>query len=96
MTLSNVLSDLELRREERINRLFNFLKIKSISTDPVYTNDCRKAALWLQKEIKKLGLNSEIYDEGIHPIVFCFPDAIDLKKPTYLFYGHYDVQPADP
>ena len=34
-------------RSDRLARLFDFLRMKSISTDPAYAADCRAAADWL-------------------------------------------------
>ena len=39
-----------------LERLFEFLRIPSISTDPAYEADCRKAAEWLVAELKLIGL----------------------------------------
>ena len=96
MSIDAILSDLKNRQSEAISKLFEFLKIKSISTDPAFKNECKVAATWIKKEIESLGLSSFLYNEGEHPLVFGMPAKADENKPTYLFYGHYDVQPIDP
>ncbi len=96
MSIAKVLSDLDLRKEDSLSKLFEFLRIKSISTDLHYKEDCRSAADWIGNEISNLGLSVKNYDIGDHPIVFGASPNPNKSKPTYLFYGHYDVQPPDP
>ena len=96
MSIAKVLSDLDLRKEDSLSKLFEFLRIKSISTDLQYKEDCKSAADWIGNEISNLGLSVKNYAIGDHPIVFGAPPNPNKSKPTYLFYGHYDVQPPDP
>ena len=44
--LQQVLDRLDGSSEDAMDRLFAFLKIPSISTDPAYSDDCRRAAEW--------------------------------------------------
>ncbi|MDT0683664.1 dipeptidase [Roseicyclus sp. F158] len=76
-------------------RLMEFLRIQSISTDPEYKGDTRRAAEWLAKDIEGLGLDEAgLRDTPGHPMVVGHggPDG----GAHLLFYGHYDVQPVDP
>ena len=50
MSIDAFLSDLKNRQSEAISKLFEFLKIKSISTDPAFKNECKVAATWIKKE----------------------------------------------
>ncbi len=43
-SLDKVLAHLDNNLDKSLNRLFDLLRIKSISTDPAYKADCRKAA----------------------------------------------------
>ncbi|MCW5753603.1 MAG: M20/M25/M40 family metallo-hydrolase [Phycisphaeraceae bacterium] len=85
-----------------IDRLLDWLRIPSISTDPAYAADCRRAALWAAEHLRASGLAVEIHETGTpdkpgHPIVLATsPGEQDYRGPHVLFYGHYDVQPADP
>src|SRR5699024_3454485 len=38
----------------------------------------------------------EIMDTAGHPLVYGTYEQVGKDAPTVLFYGHYDVQPADP
>ena len=42
--LDQVLSRIDAELDPALERLFAFLKIKSISTDPAYAADCQAAA----------------------------------------------------
>jgi acetylornithine deacetylase/succinyl-diaminopimelate desuccinylase-like protein len=77
-------------------QLKDWLRVPSISTDPDYNPDTRRAAEWLATELRRIGVEHvDIMETGGHPIVFArHGDSAD--KPTVLVYGHYDVQPPDP
>ena len=92
--LDATLSRVDSEMEQNIKRLFDFLKIKSISTDPEFKNGCAEAADWLVADLKSFGAKAEKYETGGHPIVL--GDLGSDSGPHILFYGHYDVQPVDP
>lgn len=79
--------------DESLDRLFDLLRIPSISTDPEFADDCRHASQLLSTELAELGFQSRsALTEGL-PIVVAHHDG---AGPHVLFYGHYDVQPVDP
>ena len=83
-------------RERLINELIEFLKLKSVSADPAFTNDVRMTAQFVEKSLQNAGMKHvEICPTAGHPIVYA-EHMIDASLPTVLVYGHYDVQPADP
>ena len=74
-----------------------FLRIPSISTLPEHAADVRRAAEFVRDRLAGAGLEHVelIESPGRHPLVYA--DWLHAPgKPTVLFYGHYDVQPADP
>ena len=78
-------------------RLFDLLRIPSISTDPAHKPDMRRAAEWLRSQLVELGFEAAIEPTAGHPVVLGHhPGPAGTKAPRILFYGHYDVQPADP
>ncbi len=91
--LDAVLSKIDSNLDQSIENLFALLRIKSISTDPGYKSDCRKAAEWLAADLQSIGFDATVRDTGGHPMVVGHHQG---DGPHVLFYGHYDVQPVDP
>ena len=79
-----------------LERLFDLVRIQSISTDPAYKAECRKAAEWLVAELQDLGFTASVRDTPGHPMVVAHHASGKVGAPHVLFYGHYDVQPVDP
>ncbi len=96
--LDSVLERIDADFDASIDRLFRFLSIKSISTDPAYAEDCRAAAVHLATNLANLDVLAEVHPTDGHPIVFAKspPAQGNGHRPRVLFYGHYDVQPVDP
>jgi acetylornithine deacetylase/succinyl-diaminopimelate desuccinylase-like protein len=94
-TLDKVLSRIDADLDQSLERLFAWLRIPSISTDPAYAQDCRRAAEWLKGELAGLGVEARLSETGGHPVVLGHAKA-GGSRPHVLFYGHYDVQPVDP
>ena len=95
MSLPTVLSDVDKNLSQALDRLFELLRIDSISTDPAYQASCLKAANWLVDDLCSMGFTAKRHDTPGHPMVVGH-HASDDSKPHVLFYGHYDVQPVDP
>src|SRR5262245_7635075 len=91
-----VLERLDRDLDKSIDRLFSLLRIKSISTDPAYASECRRAAEWLVADLKTIGFDASVRDTPGHPMVVAHHDGPKADAPHVLFYGHYDVQPVDP
>jgi acetylornithine deacetylase/succinyl-diaminopimelate desuccinylase-like protein len=94
--MTDALSYAETHASTFVEQLKDLLRIPSISTDPSYAGDVRKAAEWLRDELARVGMTrAEVMESGGHPIVFA-ERIEDESLPTVLIYGHYDVQPPDP
>ncbi len=94
--LDAALARVDANREAALQRLFGLLEIKSVSTDPAYAEECARAAAWLASELQGLGFAASVRPTSGHPIVIGHLKAPRRDVPHVLFYGHYDVQPADP
>jgi acetylornithine deacetylase/succinyl-diaminopimelate desuccinylase-like protein len=94
--IAPVLAKADEALQTSLERLFDLVRIPSISTDPAYKADCRKAAEWLTQELTGLGFTASVRDTPGHPMVVGHHDAAVANAPHVLFYGHYDVQPVDP
>ncbi|RVT83903.1 M20/M25/M40 family metallo-hydrolase [Rhodobacteraceae bacterium CCMM004] len=93
MSLDAVLSRLDADLPQATERLLGLLRIPSISTDPAYAADCRRAAEWLAEDLRSLGIEADLRDTPGHPMVV---GHVPGEGRHLLFYGHYDVQPVDP
>ena len=91
-----VLERADANLPQSLERLFDLVRIQSISTDPAFKAECRKAADWLAAELKALGFEAAVRDTPGHPMVVAYHAAEKASAPHLLFYGHYDVQPVDP
>jgi acetylornithine deacetylase/succinyl-diaminopimelate desuccinylase-like protein len=87
---------IESKREEHLNELKELLRIPSVSTKSEHKPDIERAAHWVAEKMRAAGLdNVEIMPTKMHPLVY--GESLHAPgKPTVLFYGHYDVQPAEP
>ncbi|MEM7615472.1 MAG: hypothetical protein AAF245_10520, partial [Pseudomonadota bacterium] len=89
------LDHIDATLEERLARLFEFIRIPSISTDPGHSADVARAAAWLAGILRGMGAHAQVHETAGHPMVTGhLPGPTDA--PHVLFYGHYDVQPPDP
>ena len=91
--LKRVLEAVDSGMPEALGRLFELLKIDSISTDPAYKESCLNAANWLVDELKSVGFEAARHDTPGHPMVVGHQKGTNKDAPHLLFYGHYDVQP---
>jgi acetylornithine deacetylase/succinyl-diaminopimelate desuccinylase-like protein len=94
--IAPVLDAIDSEFDNSLERLFDLLRIRSISTDPAFKADCRKAAEWLVEDLKSIGFEASVRDTEGHPMVVGHHDGPSADSPHVLFYGHYDVQPVDP
>ena len=93
-TLTAVLDRIDNDLDASLERLFAFLRIASISTDPAYADKCKTAAEYVARDLTSLGFSTDIRPTGGHPLVV--GKSGNGNGPRLLFYGHYDVQPVDP
>ncbi|GJD50195.1 Succinyl-diaminopimelate desuccinylase [Methylobacterium crusticola] len=92
--LDHILADIDRDLDGSLERLFALLRIPSISTDPAYAAECRRAAEWLRGDLAAIGFEASLSETGGHPVVLAHHQK--PGAPHVLFYGHYDVQPVDP
>ncbi|NLX06969.1 MAG: M20 family dipeptidase [Phycisphaerae bacterium] len=81
------------RFEEFQARLLEFLRFRSVSADRALHGEVAAAARWLADYLHELLGHAEIHDGLGLPLIYAQTEQ-DPDKPTVLFYGHYDVQPA--
>jgi acetylornithine deacetylase/succinyl-diaminopimelate desuccinylase-like protein len=93
MSVQKALVYLDAHREDFVARLFDFLRIPSISTLPEHRGDIARAAEWCATLLRNCGLDAHVVPTEMHPAVVGRYSA-DPAGPTLMLYGHYDVQPA--
>jgi acetylornithine deacetylase/succinyl-diaminopimelate desuccinylase-like protein len=87
---------IDSKREEHLNELKELLRIPSVSAKSEHKPDIERAAQWVAEKLRAAGLDKvEVAPTKMHPLVY--GESLQAPgKPTILFYGHYDVQPAEP
>ena len=93
--LTPILDRLDSTRADSLARLVEFLSIPSISAQPAHAGDCRLAAAWAAEHLRGSGFTASIEETGGHPVVLADHPGTG-SGPHLLYYGHYDVQPAEP
>ena len=101
-TTSVVLDHIRGTRAGAHARLIDFLSIPSVSAQPAHAADCRRAADWARRELDEIGFTTRLVETAGHPVLLAQhpgpqpgPGAGN-EVPHLLYYGHYDVQPAEP
>ncbi|MEM6665813.1 MAG: M20/M25/M40 family metallo-hydrolase [Pseudomonadota bacterium] len=94
--LQDVLSHIDNTIEASAARLCELLTIPSISTDPAFAPECRKAAGYMADTLNGIGFEAAVRETTGHPMVVGHWTGQADGVTTALFYGHYDVQPPDP
>lgn len=82
-------------KAEFIREWMEFLRFPSVSADRSRRGDCLACARWLCGRLGGMGFKSRLIRTPNIPPVFA-ERAGDPRRGAILFYGHYDVQPADP
>jgi acetylornithine deacetylase/succinyl-diaminopimelate desuccinylase-like protein len=92
-----VIAHAESTFPQALDRLKALLRIPSISADPARAGDVLRAAEWLRDELAGLGFTVEVREtQGLPMVLARHPGPAEGEVPHLLYYGHYDVQPAEP
>lgn len=94
--MEKILAHIDANIDASLDRLFELLRILSISAQPAHREDCLKAANWARQTLEDMGFTARISETSGLPGVVAQHHAAGPEAPHVLFYGHYDVQPADP
>ena len=88
--------ELNEAQQRFLDEWIEFLKIPSVSADPVHKKDVEDGAEWVKNSLLQAGCPTvEVIPTAGHPIVYG-AYLVNPDLPTVLVYGHYDVQPPDP
>jgi acetylornithine deacetylase/succinyl-diaminopimelate desuccinylase-like protein len=92
----NLAEFIDAHRDQHLAELCEFLRIPSVSAKSEHKPDIERGANWVAGNLRAAGFKQvEIVPTALHPLVYA--ESLEASgKPTILFYGHYDVQPAEP
>ena len=93
--LDSVLAHIEAGLDGTRGRWFDLLRIPSVSAQPAHQADCAAAAEWLRANLAAIGFEAAVLPTAGHPVVLAHHRGTQ-PGPRLLYYGHYDVQPAEP
>lgn len=96
-----VLDYLKNHRRRHLDSLIEYASFPSISAQPSHAKDVRACAEWIHRHCASIGLNSRLVETGGNPVVLATTRRMArgkqaVKRPHYVLYGHYDVQPPEP
>ncbi len=69
LPIAPVLADADKNLDANIERLFDFIRIPSLSADPAYKPHIIKAANWICAELKSLGCEASVRETPGCPMV---------------------------
>jgi acetylornithine deacetylase/succinyl-diaminopimelate desuccinylase-like protein len=103
-----VLDYLKRNQARFVAELCDYLSFPSVSAQPQHKKDMRACAGWLVNHARQIGLEARLCPTAGHPIVVAKTPAFaalrrgqplaksNAKRPHFMIYGHYDVQPPEP
>jgi acetylornithine deacetylase/succinyl-diaminopimelate desuccinylase-like protein len=95
-TTEKILARIEADFPRHQQRWLDWLRIPSISAQPRHAADCRAAAEYARAQLAEIGFTASVRETAGHPVVMAHHPGPGGNAPHLLYYGHYDVQPADP
>ncbi|MEE8143451.1 MAG: dipeptidase [Planctomycetota bacterium] len=95
MAIEKIIEKLREDRPQHVERLMEWLRIPSVSTDSRFQEDTRRAGEFILEELNSAGFQTHMTDTARHPVVTASWLGAS-GAPTLLVYGHYDVQPPEP
>jgi acetylornithine deacetylase/succinyl-diaminopimelate desuccinylase-like protein len=96
-TLKTVTDYLVANEKRFVTELCDYVRYPSVSAQPKHSKDLANAADWLSNRFKAAGMQAVIHPTAGNPVVVAkTPSNGKSKRPHFVVYGHYDVQPAEP
>jgi acetylornithine deacetylase/succinyl-diaminopimelate desuccinylase-like protein len=92
-----VLDYLKQNQTRFVAELCELIRFPSVSAQKEHKNDLLACAEWIVKHCRQIGLEATLRPTAGNPIVVAkTPRQKNTRKPHYVIYGHYDVQPPEP
>jgi acetylornithine deacetylase/succinyl-diaminopimelate desuccinylase-like protein len=97
--MQGVIDYLEQNESRFVSELCEYLRFPSVSAQPKHRSDMQACAAWVVKHCRQIGLEARLCSTPGHPIVVAKTPRVKAKgrrRPHFVVYGHYDVQPPEP
>jgi len=97
--MQRVIDYLEQNESRFVSELCEYLRFPSVSAQPKHRRDMQACAGWVVKHCRQIGLEARLCSTPGHPIVVAKTPRVKAKgrrRPHFVVYGHYDVQPPEP
>jgi acetylornithine deacetylase/succinyl-diaminopimelate desuccinylase-like protein len=94
-----VIDYLKQNEARYLNELCDYVRFPSVSAQPQHAADMKTCAEWLVKHCQQIGLQARLCPTQGNPIVVAKTPATKSnsgRRPHFVVYGHYDVQPPEP
>jgi acetylornithine deacetylase/succinyl-diaminopimelate desuccinylase-like protein len=94
-----VLDYLKQNEQRSIQELCDYLRFPSVSAQAQHRPDMQACGEWLVNHCRSIGLDARLCTTQGHPVVIAktpSPKSTSRRRPRFLVYGHYDVQPPEP
>jgi acetylornithine deacetylase/succinyl-diaminopimelate desuccinylase-like protein len=93
-----VIDFLKQNESRFVDELCQYVRFPSVSAQPKHRDDLKACAEWVVKQCDQIGLETQLCPTAGHPIVLARTRRSNngAKRPHFLVYGHYDVQPPEP
>lgn len=84
------------QEEVFVDALCEYARFPSVSAQSKHGADLKACAEWLETRCRALGLDTRLYPTSGQPILVARTPRRPGRRPRFLVYGHYDVQPPEP
>jgi len=94
-----VIDYLKQNEARSIDALCDYLRFPSVSAQAEHREDLRACAEWVANHCRQIGLEARVCPTAGHPVVVAktpSPASTSPRRPRFVVYGHYDVQPPEP
>ncbi len=92
-----ILDYLRDHQDRFVRELADYVRFPSVSAQPQHQGELRTCAEWIAARCRRSGLETEVCETPGHPVVLArTPRRPGTRRPHFLVYGHYDVQPPEP
>ncbi|MDB6016367.1 MAG: dipeptidase [Pedosphaera sp.] len=95
--MQKVIDYLRKNQSRFVQELCDYVRFPSVSAQPQHRQDLQACAEWLLKHCEAIGLQARLCPTDGNPIIIAkTPRSPSARRPHFVVYGHYDVQPAEP